>query len=124
MQQRLQGYIESYTAAINFAKLGYKFQTIVEYTVPKDVTDDFIEVISRSPFIVSFTQINRHVEIGTRHSQFIVMYAHKSKEMFLHRMKTVLESVPYNVEYRIYEVTRIIKKLPTIELSLEDIVNK
>jgi DNA-binding Lrp family transcriptional regulator len=117
------GFIKSFAGIVDYHKFGYKYMTAVEYTVLKPFAENFIDVIMTSKYIILLFEISRDLGIDSKYCNFLTIYIHKNKEHLIARMKEVLGPIPYNVEFRVYEVVKVLKELPTIKLSLDDVVN-
>lgn len=114
-----KGFITSFIACVDLQKFGYKFSTVVEYTVPESFTKPFIGIVTESKNLLFLFELYRDAGMGIRHVTFLAMYTHKSQQHFLGKMKEIIAPIPFPVDYRIYEIAKIIKKLPTIKLSLD-----
>lgn len=119
-----KGFIKFIVGIVNLKKFGYRFTTAVEYSVSQDNAEEFINlVVHQSVNLILFFETRRDVGLGTKYSTFLAVYTHKDQRHFLEKMKAIIGTIPFHIDYRIYEVTRMIKSLPTIELSLDDLVN-
>gem|GEM_PF-3941636 len=119
----VKGYITSWAAHINLNQFGYRFYALVQYSVANEFCDEFVEIILKSTNILTMIEVKRDVGFGSRFCTYNVLYANKSQKNFLKSMKQIVAPIPFNVEYQILEVSRVIKRIPAIELSLGEAVN-
>lgn len=107
---------------LNFPKFGYKFLTLVEFSTNASDEANFEQRLQDLPSVLTVYLFSRNEGImsSQKVSYFHATFAHKSKVAFLDEMKGFLSSLGYPVDYRVYELKKVVKAFPTMRLSSDD----
>lgn len=115
---REKGIIET-VSVVNLDWFGFSFQTVLEVSIKASDAEDFLKRALELPNLLNCTKIKREIRFAEKYTGFLMCFAHTSANDFLSSLKDFMSSLPYPLDYKVFEVVDYPKKLPTINLSVD-----